>query len=129
MVETPEPLRFTPSRAEGLPDVREVAVYPDRIEVDTAGRRVTFAFVDIARPQESPVCSLLKRIMGKRPWPRLVADRDWFHSPRDRFFVWYTDPPLKTYMPEDEAQDYDRSYFSRIRLVVLSGGFSTYDLG
>ena len=123
------PVRFTPSRAQGLPDVQEVIVYPDRIEVETAGRRVTFAFADVARPQEPRVLSFLKRLIGKPPWPGLVADRDWFHPPKERFFLWYTDPPLKTCMPADETQDYDTSYFSRIRQVVQSGGFWTYDLG
>jgi len=129
MIDAPESLRFTPSRADGLPDVHEVVVHPDRIEVETEGRWVTFAFADIGRPQEPAVCSLLKRLIARQPWPRLVADRDWFHPPKDRFFLWYTDPPMKTYMPEDETQDYDTSYFARIRRVVESGGFATYDLG
>ena len=129
MGEAQVPVQFTPSRSEGLPDVGEVVVFPDRIEVETEGRWVKFAFADIARPQEPRAISLLKRVLGKTPWPLLVADRDWFHPPKDRFFLWYTDPPLKTCMPQDETQDYDTSYFARIRRVVQSGGFATYDLG
>ena len=129
MIEPPDSLRFMPSRAEGLPDVQEVVVHPDRIEVETEGRWVTFAFADIARPQEFRAISLLKRMVGKPPWPHLVADRDWFHPPKDRFFLWYADPPLTTYMPEDETLDYDTSYFARIKRMVESGGFATYDLG
>ena len=129
MVEAAKSLRFMPSRSEGLPDVREVAVYPDRLEVNMEGRWASYPFAAIARPQEPPVCSFLKRIIGKRPWPRMVADRDWFHPPKDRFFVWYSDPPLETYLPNDEAEDYGASCFLRIKQVVQSGGFSTFDLG
>lgn len=129
MVETAKSLRFRPSRCEGWPDVREVVVYPDRLEVNTEGCWVSYPFAEIARPQESPVCSFLKRIIGRRPWPCMVADRDWFHPPKDRFFIWYTDPPLKTCMPDDEAEDHGASYFHRIKQVVQSGGFSTFDLG
>jgi hypothetical protein len=129
MAKAHKPVRFTPSHAEGLPDVGEVVVHPDRIEVETEGRWVTFALADIARAQEPRALSLLKRMVGKPSWPPLVADRDWFHPARERFFLWYTDPPLKTCMPEDETRDYDTSYFARIRWVVESGGFATYDLG
>jgi len=59
----------------------------------------------------------------------MVADRDWFHPPPDRFFLWYTDPPLVTCMPEDEPADYAASYFSRIQAVLLSGDYATGDRG
>jgi hypothetical protein len=59
----------------------------------------------------------------------MVAERDWFHPPPDRFFLWYTDPPLRTCMPEDEPAEYAASYFSRIQGVLRSGGYATGDLG
>jgi hypothetical protein len=127
--EDPGVVRFRPSRAEGLPDVREVVVYPDRLEVNTAGRWLTFPFPQIGRRQESRLASFLKRLVGKHPYPVMVADRDWFHPPRDRFFLWYTDPPLRTCMPEDEPADYAAGYFSRIQVVLRSGGYATFDLG
>jgi hypothetical protein len=122
-------VRFHPSHAEGLPDVREVVVRPDRLEVNTAGRWVSFPFRRIGRRQESRVMSLVKWLVRGTHWPVLVADRDWFHPPRDRFFLWYTDPPLRTCMPEDEPADHAASYFSRIQAVLWSGGYATSDLG
>jgi hypothetical protein len=122
-------IRFRPSRAEGLPDVREVVVRPDRLEVNTAGSWVTFHFRRIGRRQESRVVSLVKRQVRVAPWPVLVADRDWFHPPPNRFFLWYTDPLLRTYMPVDEPADYAASYFSRIQAVLWSGGYATFDMG
>jgi hypothetical protein len=122
-------VRFCPSRAEGLPDVRGVVVHPDRLEVNTAGSWLTFPFSRIGRRQESRVVSLVKRLAGRAPWPVMVADRDWFHAPRDRFFLWYTDPPLRTCMPEDEPADRASSYFLRIQTVLTKGGYATYDLG
>ena len=48
---------------------------------------------------------------------------------RGRFFLWYTDPPLLTCMPQDEPAEHAASYFSRIQEVVRSGGYATFDLG
>lgn len=122
-------VRFRPSRAEGLPDVREVVVRPDRLEVNTAGSWLTFPFARIGRRQESRLVSFVKRLAGRQPWPVMVADRDWFHPPPDRFFLWYTDPPLRTCMPEVEPAEHAASYFSRIQRVLRSGGYATFDLG
>jgi hypothetical protein len=125
----PELVRFRPSSAEGLPDVREVVVHPDRLEVNTAGSWVTFPFSRIGRRQESRLASLARRLAGRAPWPPVVAERDWFHPPPARFFLWFTDPPLRTCMPEDEPADHAASHFSRIQAVLAKGGYATYDLG
>jgi hypothetical protein len=129
VAETPGLVRFCPSRAEGLPDVREVVVRPDRLEVNTAGRWVTFSFRRIGRRQEPRVVSLVKRLVRRAPWRLAVADRDWFHAPPDRFFLWYTDPPPRTCMPVDEPFDHATCYFWRIQVVLGSGGYATLDLG
>ena len=42
-------LRFVPSAVEGLPEVTEITVYPDRLELRSAGKRVVIRFLDIAR--------------------------------------------------------------------------------
>ena len=42
-------LRFVPSAVEGLPAVTEAAVFPDRLELVSDGRRVVFRFLDIAQ--------------------------------------------------------------------------------
>ena len=73
--------------------------------------------------------SLLKRLVGAQPWPQTVADRDWFHAPPDRFFRWFTEPALTTYMPTDEPEDYGESNFLKIQGVLAKGGFATFDLG
>jgi hypothetical protein len=129
VADLPQSIRFIPSSAEGLPDVREVVVHPDRLEVKTAGQWVTFPLRQIGRRQESAFVSFLKRLVGKHPYPVMVADRDWFHPPKDRFFLWYTNPPLKTCMPEDEVPDFTPSYFFRIQVVLRAGGYATFDLG
>jgi hypothetical protein len=109
--------------------VSEVAVHPDRLEVNTAGSWVTFRFSTIGRRQESRLVSLVRRLTRQAPPSVLVADKDWFHPPRDRYFLWYTDPPLQTCMPDDEAADYAVSYFARIQAILWSGGYATADLG
>jgi hypothetical protein len=67
--------------------------------------------------------------VGKEPYPAMVVDRDWFHLPKGRYFLWYTNPPLKTCMPEDELAGYTPSYFFRIQAVLRAGGYATFDLG
>jgi hypothetical protein len=42
-------LRFVPSRVEGLPDVAEVVVRPNRLEVLSQGRWHSFRLADITR--------------------------------------------------------------------------------
>ena len=127
----PEPsLRFTPSRVEGLPDVSEVVVRPDRIELRSAGEWVSVRFADIARwPRPAPLRRLLARL-GWRPRWLPVGDRDWFHPPRDRFFIFYTRPSIKVFLAdEDQDVGYWESLFRRVQEVIESGGFHTYDLG
>src|SRR5262245_37110194 len=123
-------LRFVPSRVEGLPDVTEVAFFPDRLELRSAGRWVVYPFASIARwPRPAWFWRLLHRL-GLRPHRPLVGERDWSHLPPDRFFAFYTTPRLVVYMPHDEpAGGYGETYFARVNLVLAAGGFCTFDLG
>ena len=121
-------VRFVPSHFEGLSDVEEVIVRPDQLEVKSAGRWLMFPFASIARPQEHAATSFFKRIMGMRVCPPMVGERDWCQTPNERFFVWYTDPPLKTCMPKTEGGDYGTSHFPRVHEVLAEGGFATFDL-
>ena len=128
MVDTEEVVRFAPSRSEGLPGVREVVVRPDRLEVNAEGKWITFPFSKIGRRQESAITSFIKRLVRKRPFALMVGERDWCRPPRERYFVWYTTPTLKTYMPEDDEPNYSASYFSRIHEVMANGPYGTFDL-
>src|SRR5262249_26155135 len=89
------PLRFVPSRVAGLPAVAEVAVFPDRIELLSNDRWAVFPFADIAR---WPRPRWLGRLLRSLP---VVGERDHFHAPPDRFFRFFTTPPVTVYMPND----------------------------
>jgi hypothetical protein len=123
-------VRFVPSRVEGLPDVSEVVIRPDRLEVRSAGWWISFPFDGIARwPRPRRLWQFLAR-HGRRPRWLPVADRDWFHPPRDRFFVFYTDPPVKVFLTDEEKNlTYGETLFRRVEEVIEAGGFNTYDLG
>jgi hypothetical protein len=122
-------LRFAPSRVEGLENVEEVVCHPDRLEVLAAGTSITIRFADIARwPNPRWLSRAVHRLGWKRPWLP-VADRDWFHPPRDRFFRFYTKPPIVVYMPVDDPYPRDESTFGHLQEVLAAGGFSTFDLG
>lgn len=123
-------VRFVPSRVEGLPDVSEVVIHSDRLELMSQGQWVTFRFLDIA---QWPRPAWLWRFLAGLNWrPRWlpVADRDWFHPPRDRFFRFYTRPPVVVYLAEEDRElTYGDTLFRRIQDVMLAGGFHTCDLG
>jgi hypothetical protein len=125
-------LRFAPSAVEGLPDVTEAAVFPDRLELLSGGQWVVIPFLDIARWYHwlgwlyRPIARLGGRVRG---WP-MVADRDWFHPPAGRFFRFFTAPPVTVYMPDEPAQtSYAQTMFKRVQDVLDAGGFGTFDLG
>src|SRR5262249_20880797 len=119
------------SAVEGLPAVTEVAVYPDRLELLSAGKWVVVRFRDIARWYAGgwlyrPLVRLGFRVRGRPS----VADRDWFHPPAGRFFRFYTKPEITVYMPDEPHElGYTGTMFRRVQNVIGLGGFSTYDLG
>ena len=90
--EDQDSVRFIPSRAEGLPDVEEVVVRGDRLEIKTDGSCVTYLFAKIGRRQEAAAWSFLKRVIGMEHYPPMVGMRDCIEG----FFHWFTDPPLRT---------------------------------
>jgi hypothetical protein len=122
-------LRFTPSRVVGLPNITEVAVYPDRLELLSAGRWLVYRFADIAAwPRPRRLWRWLARL-GWRPRWLPVGERDWFHAPPDRFIRFFTSPPVVVYMPDEVGVEYGNTVFRRAQEVMLRGGFSTWDLG
>src|SRR5579884_4227407 len=130
MKDSPSSFRFVPSRVQGLPDVSEAAVFPDRLELRSGSQWVVFPFASIARwPRPFWLWRELSRV-GLRPRWLPVADRNWFCPPADRFFVFYTSPPVTVCMPNDEpSEGYAETYFVRVQQVIKAGGFSTVDVG
>jgi hypothetical protein len=122
-------LRFVPSRVEGLPHVTETAVFPDRLELCSAGTWVTFRFAEIAAwPRPAWLWRLLSRF-GWRPKNLPVGERDWFHPPKDRFFALFTTPRLVVYLSDEPRTAYGNALFRRVQEVMRAGGFDTWDLG
>src|SRR4051794_33709197 len=109
-------LRFVPSSVEGLPDVTEAAVFPDRLELPSAGDWVVIRFRDIARwYRRGWLYRPLARLGCVRGYPS-VADRDWFHPPPGRFFRFYTEPPITVYMPDEPADlGHRQTMFRRVQ--------------
>ena len=124
-------LRFVPSAVVGLPGVAEVALFPDRLELLSAGRWIEIRFLDVARWNGfgwlfCPLARLGWRVCG---WPS-VADRDWFHPPAERYFRFYTKPTITVYLPEEPRETpYLQTIFRRVQNVISLGGFTTQDLG
>ena len=76
-----------PSRVDGINDVSEATIFPDRLELLTPSGRTAYRFEAIGRDQTPVIASGLKRFLPMWPSPELVADRDWFHKPPNRFFT------------------------------------------
>ncbi|PQO38718.1 hypothetical protein C5Y96_02220 [Blastopirellula marina] len=130
--ETHEPdfkITFTPSRVEWFTDVTSVTVWPTGLQVETPDGTQSFRFEEIGKIQESGIMRFMRKLGGAKPFGMLVADRDWFHPPQDRFFRFYTDPPMKVYMPSDDTVGYEESVFFRVQAVIRCGGYETFDLG
>jgi hypothetical protein len=128
---TSEPcLHFVPSRVDGLPNVTEVAVHPDRLELHSADSWIAIRFDAIAR---WPRPTALRRLLGRIGWrPRWlpVGERDWFHPPSERFFRFFSTPPLVIYLPDEDGETaYSTTLFRQVQEVIRLGGFDTYDLG
>ena len=124
-----QPLRFVPSRVDGLAGVTEVAVWPDRIEMLSNDGWVTYRFEEIAAwPRPRWLRRLLAR-RGLRPKWLPIAERNWFGAPPDRYFRFFCDPPVTVRMPVDEPEGHEASHFRRVHDVLRSGGYQTYDMG
>ena len=119
---------FSPSRVDGLRDVSAVTVNATQVVFHTPAGDHTHSFASIGRRQESHIASLLKRFTFRRPWPPVVADRSWCTDPLQAFFVFYTDPLVTVYMPTGDVTDYATCCFSRIRDIIHSGCYKTFDL-
>jgi hypothetical protein len=99
------------------------------LELYSNGKPAVIRFSEIARwPKPAWFWKWLFSL-GIRPRWLPVADRDWFHAPPDRFFRFYTTPPLIVYMPDSEAIHYTESCFVQLRQLLETGGYHTIDLG
>lgn len=124
-------LRFVPGAVDGLPDVTAAVVFPDRLELLSAGRWTTIVFLDIA---QWPWGGRLFRWLARRGFRvrgrPSVGGRDWCQPPARRYFRFQTDPPITVYMPSEAADTgYDDTTFGRVKDVLALGGFTTHDLG
>ncbi len=125
-------VRFVPSAVGvGWDNVTEIVVRPDRLILHAGSEVSTIQFVEIARwYRHGWIYRSLARLGGPVWGAAFVADRDWFHAPSGRFFRFYTDPPLKVFMPDEPVgTPYHESLFLQIQQVIAAGGFATLDLG
>lgn len=126
-----ETLTFRPSRVEGVDNVESITVYPERLELTRPEGTLSFRFKDMKMRwyRFGWLYSLLHKLGFGIHGEPLVADRDWFHEPPERFFQFYTSPPITVYMPEDDGDTPAESTFPLVKAVMAKGGFFTSDLG
>ena len=124
-------IRFVPIRVEGYSGVREVAVFPDKLQIFAADKCVTICFKDIAG-WKKPVC--FWKWLHLHSWWRqrwvVIGSRNWLPQSKGSYITFYSIPPITIYIPdEDERVDYGSTLFRRIQDVILRGGFNTWDEG
>lgn len=121
-------VRFVPEGVEGVSNVREAAVFHDRLELLTDGEMIAIRWRDIARWHSSGWCycwlAKLGWIVG---WPA-VADRMWRPSPGICQFEFYTSPPITIRIGYAPGEDGLNAVFQAVKNVLLAGGYSTFDL-
>jgi hypothetical protein len=122
MTTSVESLRFVPKRVEGLPDVGEVVVFADRLELLSAGKWVVVRFAAIADHGQW-LHRLLSRLVFS-PEPPCVGKRDWFNAPEDRFVSFCTTPRFVVYFPDEPGAEYDPTCFRRLQKIITQGGFA-----
>ena len=116
-------VRFAPSKAVGLPDVDEVAVFHDRLEVRTRGQWRVFRLQDIADAE-----ARRRRYLPVPARRRQVAELFYAReSYTDSYFRFFTEPRLTVYMPDDGQPLSPHSVFSRVLAVLTRGGYTTAD--
>jgi len=121
-------LRFVPSAVDGLANVTEAAVYPDRLELKSAGHWVVFRFQEMGH---WPIPAWLRRLhkcfrfrLQRTLTP--VGERDYCR--RDRYFRFWTRPPIVVHTPDELEGIYALTLFQRMHQVMRAGGFGTFDL-
>ena len=117
------PVRLAPSKVEGLPNVDEVAVFPDRLEVRSEGAWKVFPFAEMPGGASKP--PVLLGLGGMRP---RVADLLYVREPySESYFRFYTDPPVTVYMPADGPALSPHSAFWRVLQALKRGGYYADD--
>ena len=122
-------IKFAPSRVEGRADIEEVVFRPTQLELLKEGSCEVIDFRTIARWSRPAILWKILFRLGWRGTLPEVADRDWFHPAKDRSFAFYTSPMIVVHLIEEPELPYDQSLFVRIRAVMRSGGYETFDLG
>jgi hypothetical protein len=125
-----EGVRFVPSRVEGLPGVSAIAIFPDRVELCSAGQWLSFPFAEMVQWPRPAWLWRLFACVGLRRRFLPVGERDWFHPPADRFIRFFSSPRFVVYLPDEPADTtYADTWFRRVQDVIARDGFSTWDLG
>ena len=120
---------FTPSRVDGLENVIVVSVYRYKIKLKTKNKTFVYKFGRIAIWPSPIWLNQIKALLGTPPKWLPVADRDSFHAPQDRYFQFFTQPPIKIFMPLDDPEEVQSSTYWRVREILWQGGYNSYDLG
>ena len=121
-------LRFVPARVQGLPETQEVAVYSDRLELNCAGSWVVFPFRHMSHWPVPRWLLLSYRWVRSKIHKRLtpVGEREFCRE--DRYFRFWTRPPIVVFTPHDLDGRQAANLFQRLHEIMRAGGFATFDL-
>ena len=120
---------FAPSRVDGLENVKKVIVYRYKIKLETPEKTFVYRFGRIATWPDPAWLNQIRALLGTPPKWLPVADRDSFHAPPDRFFRFYTKPPIKIFMPINDKNNLEESTYWKVREILWQGGYNSSDLG
>jgi len=117
-------VRFVPSRVDGVSGVREVAVFPDRLEVLGDRGWVAVPFADFAQGAEKRGFFTRNPKLGRVG--AILYSTEKYADSHIRFL---TDPPITIYMPADGPTQFPNSVFWRIQRTITAGRYEVIDSG
>lgn len=115
--------RFRPKQVEGVRDVVEVAIFPDRLEllIQSAPTLTIVEFVEMAaRPFSGFFWRwAFRHGLRRRPF---IAEA-YLASPSERCIKWYSRPSITVYLPEEDAGLRGQTRLARVQEIIQAGGF------
>jgi hypothetical protein len=122
MRELPASVRFVPLDVMGTDPVREITIFPDRMELITAAGTARVLFRSIARPQSPYIKYYLRRILKGGTESLAIGER-WGNR-----FRFYTKPPITITVPRSAGEIPNVNLDIAAHLVMMRGGYILFDM-
>jgi hypothetical protein len=126
-IEGLECINFVPSKVEGLCSVESVSIYPDKVEIVTQTEVINYNFQSLVQRYCSEWFWRFKHKIGFRSNP-YIGEKYFECPPQNRFFLFYTEPQIKVFMPADEPENWIKASYGKSQFMMHRGGYALMDM-